>query len=643
VSLEPLTIFARQAYAAEIAPFAEWLTRRVSMTEVARRRGWLAHLHAYRWSGDSWQSGLVARASLTAQIRQATTRDQFEQATKAITAWGGIRTTFSHADLNALADSLPLLARLRDGAPNWQSLYMGRIASTSKIYAAYEPEFWAIYDSRVAAALGTAVHRWWREKGEETTPTLLRFPWPGGRLGGPPDGFPRLGGESSKQGRLAFIYASWLMAAVLERLREAPGAAPPGGWRLVHVEMVLFMLGAPGSIESLEDDLANSRSRAVGAWEAEDRMAAPGPGTVAAAGAVAKQAASKAKDLAMDHGGDAARSLLEERRLRRKQMLAALRYAEQTRGELAFLQFSDGVERWIVYHDGHPVVAFPEFSGALDSALAAHRQVECRTPLEIQDSMLLHRSRHFVEDGVRSLKTLWRAHGLERQLAELASHDPRQRRAAAENLGARHGSAAVGPLVHALRDSNAAVREAAASALGKCGDALADKPLVQTLTDRSAAVRGAAALALGQIHGDDGIDSLLAILYDENEKASVRACAAEALGELDDVRAVGALSAALCPPEPRRTTGAVDVRVRAAVALGRIGTPATSEPLVKALQDDSARVRSASVKSLGQLGGPMELAAVENALRDADRTVAKDAYAALSAVRADQGSPQHPL
>ena len=83
----------------------------------------------------------------------------------------------------------------------------------------------------------------------------------------------------------------------------------------------------------------------------------------------------------------------------------------------------------------------------------------------------------------------------------------------------------------------------------------------------------------------------------------------------------------------------LDVRVRAANALGRIGAPAGLEALVRAASPESAvRLRSAALKALGQIGGALALSALQTALSDDDEqagSTAGEALAGLGQLGAD--------
>src|SRR5690242_13487375 len=114
--------------------------------------------------------------------------------------------------------------------------------------------------------------------------------------------------------------------------------------------------------------------------------------------------------------------------------------------------------------------------------------------------------------------------------AGLASRDPAIRRQAAEALSkfGRDAEAAVGPLVHALGDPDAAVRDHAAAALHRIGPA-AVRPLTLALADSEPRVRRVAAAALARLEPvpPAAVGALAARLHDAD--AQVRRNAVEAL------------------------------------------------------------------------------------------------------------------
>ena len=76
-----------------------------------------------------------------------------------------------------------------------------------------------------------------------------------------------------------------------------------------------------------------------------------------------------------------------------------------------------------------------------------------------------------------------------------------------------------------------------------------------------------------------------------------------------------------------------DVRTRAAVVLGRIGTPEALEALRDALRDDETGVRATAVDAIAHFGTPGARALLEDALQDRDDEVRSVAAAALRQLR----------
>ncbi|MCA1677983.1 MAG: hypothetical protein LC777_03040, partial [Actinobacteria bacterium] len=105
---------------------------------------------AYRWNGGDWRRGLSDRNHQSIKLRDARTPEEFDEAVAAILTWGGINRPMGREDRERIRRSLPVLDRIRDGGAGWQPIHARRIASTSKVYAAHDPDSWTIYDSRVA-------------------------------------------------------------------------------------------------------------------------------------------------------------------------------------------------------------------------------------------------------------------------------------------------------------------------------------------------------------------------------------------------------------------------------------------------------------------------------------------------------------
>ncbi|HII06056.1 MAG TPA: hypothetical protein HA349_01690 [Methanotrichaceae archaeon] len=94
----------------------------------------------------------------------------------------------------------------------------------------------------------------------------------------------------------------------------------------------------------------------------------------------------------------------------------------------------------------------------------------------------------------------------------------------------------------------------------------------------------------------DEVDDLVANL--EYGDLDVRWKAAEALGEIGDSRAFDPLIESLKDDEDSR------VRKGAAWALGLIGDPKAVDPLIEALQDDYGSARAGAAEALGRIGDP---------------------------------------
>lgn len=258
---------------------------------------------------------------------------------------------------------------------------------------------------------------------------------------------------------------------------------------------------------------------------------------------------------------------------------------------------------------------------------------------------------------------------VQRWIRNLESPNPRMRSQAATELGKAHALEAVPALITALQeDVNTYVRSAAAESLGHLGDEEAIFPLMDALRDPSSFVRRAAAIALGQLRAKEAQMALLHALEDSNfyvrraainavgklgirdlarvllpllqtEDARIQRTTITALRRLGAVEAIpeliAMLEASMAAPTPRDLPvvktlvialgdlaaptavpvllrvlrGYVGARSLAAKALGDIGDPRACEVLVEVLEDRSASLRLAALKSLGSLR------CVETALR----------------------------
>jgi HEAT repeat protein len=201
--------------------------------------------------------------------------------------------------------------------------------------------------------------------------------------------------------------------------------------------------------------------------------------------------------------------------------------------------------------------------------------------------------------------------------------DPVVRRAAATALGRMGGSEVTQALLRCLADTG--VSDTAAAKLA----GLSQPPiteLVALLKKGVPAQRQAAATALGQLTAFDFVGELINALHDENPH--VRAAIIDSLGRKRSARALEPLSAVLQDEEERGS-----LRARAARALGAIGDPAAIATLLYALGDDMEAVRLRSAEALGRIGDERTISALsEVARRDGSREVRSASVEALGKI-----------
>ncbi len=175
------------------------------------------------------------------------------------------------------------------------------------------------------------------------------------------------------------------------------------------------------------------------------------------------------------------------------------------------------------------------------------------------------------------------------------SHRAESRSAACQLLGDAGSAFAVLDLVPLLDDRSLAVRLDAAKALGRLGHPSAVAPLLGAVTGRHPVPVDVVADAVEQIR-DCPASLLRQSVLDPS--ASTRAIGAELLGRLHVLEAIGDLIDVLeGDPTPH-------VRIRAARALGRLGSPRAIKPLLACLESGSPALRAESASALGRLGSP---------------------------------------
>jgi HEAT repeat protein len=176
-------------------------------------------------------------------------------------------------------------------------------------------------------------------------------------------------------------------------------------------------------------------------------------------------------------------------------------------------------------------------------------------------------------------------------LASLRDPDDENRRIAARSALVKMGALAVPALIDVLMTSAPPVQKDAAWALAAVGEE-AVPLLLRSLQGRDDAAR---TVILQTIHhiGDAAVMQLLALLFDE--ALDLRLAAAWALGRIGAPNAVLGLLRAL-------KDGEDVMRWAAARALGEIGDDSAARPLLRALEDPNGAVRIEAATSLGHMG-----------------------------------------
>jgi HEAT repeat protein len=198
-------------------------------------------------------------------------------------------------------------------------------------------------------------------------------------------------------------------------------------------------------------------------------------------------------------------------------------------------------------------------------------------------------------------------------------------------LGAIGSDKAVDALIRALNYPEAQVRSAACHALGAIGSDKAVDPLIRALDDPEVGVRIEACYALGAIGGDRAADALLQAL-DREEDSGVRAEIYKALGKTGYAKSIDKLV-------ERRLREPEDwVYSEACKALGKLlllpeldqrRQELAVTALIEASQNGHPRFRLEAAKVLVEIGSPHAAEALENILREVQRTIREEVFAAL--------------
>jgi HEAT repeat protein len=188
------------------------------------------------------------------------------------------------------------------------------------------------------------------------------------------------------------------------------------------------------------------------------------------------------------------------------------------------------------------------------------------------------------------------------------------------------GRPAVPALMAALKAKDAEVRADAAQALGGIQDARAVAPLVSALRDEDMNVRERAAETLGKINDAGTVKLVTAALRDSGTDYSVRRNIVEALRKIDNSLAIEPLIVAMKDSDWR-------VRLAATQELARREDSRVIVSMIAALADEQVEVRSEAAKSLGKTGNPRAVEPLIAALNDKAAYVRYEAMLALGKIK----------
>ena len=217
----------------------------------------------------------------------------------------------------------------------------------------------------------------------------------------------------------------------------------------------------------------------------------------------------------------------------------------------------------------------------------------------VLDLLLRYRAMLRGPEAVRITDYLEAEGYVQRAVEGLHSRNRWRRADSAGLLGRMKSDAAVDALVELMGDESDDVRMVAARSLAAIGDPKAVDALTRALADRSRWTAATVAADLIEM-GPAAVPTLIEIAASAGSgqpgahEAAVTAV--RVLGEIRDPRAEPVLIELL------ERAGDLNLRARAAAALGAVGGPLAPPALRAALQDDEWQVRAQAASSLGALG-----------------------------------------
>ncbi|MFO8109292.1 MAG: HEAT repeat domain-containing protein [Thermoplasmata archaeon] len=234
---------------------------------------------------------------------------------------------------------------------------------------------------------------------------------------------------------------------------------------------------------------------------------------------------------------------------------------------------------------------------------------------------------------------------MEKLLKGLQEDNSEDRAECARKLGMKGNREAVPHLIHALKDEEPLVRANAALALGHLPESKKTvKALITLLEDEEWVVRHDAAIALGELGVDEGTKPLIKLLDDP--VLDVRKKTINALGKIgsdegikelethvDDLEVLDEMVEAFSLNSHNKSLiklyemGTDDIRIKAIAGID--AAPKYVDVLVKALKDDSWRVREEAARSLRGFSTKKVLKALSSRLKDDNPHVIIEALRSL--------------
>lgn len=227
----------------------------------------------------------------------------------------------------------------------------------------------------------------------------------------------------------------------------------------------------------------------------------------------------------------------------------------------------------------------------------------------------------------------------------LNSDSAQRRLEAVQRIRALKDPDAIEVLTEALQDQEPAVRVEVVAALGDIDHRGVIKPLIAALRDHSDSVQEVAAQMLKKVGDASVVDPLVGVLlrgtpgvqYHTAQTLRALGWSPRTMGEQipfyvacgDFKRVTMFGSAAVSALAAVLRSGSYERRVAAAQALAEIGEVGVLKPLLGALKDPEAMVRSAVANGLARVGDPQAVPGLSAALKDRDRNVRVAVVSAL--------------